>query len=93
MWQTVRACMSRHGRPVGAWINIVRSSSNKLESSDATSTVGEPAKETSDLTKTLERKVINAYEHNLPQLMEFFDNPKNWNESDVKSGKCIKCLR
>lgn len=37
--------------------------------------------------KKKERFAVNTYSHNPPGLMEFFDDPKNWGESDVKSGR------
>ena len=38
-----------------------------------------------------ERYAVNTYSHNPPGLMEFFDDPKNWGEEFVKSGKCYYC--
>lgn len=37
--------------------------------------------------KKRERYAVNTYSHNPPGLMEFFDDPKNWAEDYIKSGK------
>ena len=37
--------------------------------------------------KKKERVAINTYPNNPPALMEFFDDPKNWAEETVASGK------
>lgn len=51
------------------------------------------AKESTDVDDTKkkekekERVAINTYSHNPPGLMEFFDDPKNWGEDYIKSGR------